>query len=90
MGSRPLKYAPGSVDALLHELCVDLGFCLPPDANARIKDNPPDTIDSFVDAVLIGEGMDPHGGPKRVRKAIEERVAKYFKESGDPKWLDSN
>ena len=37
-----MGYHPASrVDALLEELCVKYGFCLPPDEHARLLANPP-------------------------------------------------
>jgi hypothetical protein len=34
----------------LYELCVVLGFCLLPDAQARFKSDPPGDVDEFADA----------------------------------------
>jgi hypothetical protein len=47
------------LDELLDELCVTLGFCLPPDDKAKLTDNPPVGVDAFADAVIRAEGMDP-------------------------------
>lgn len=63
---------------LLEELCVDLGFCLPPDAQARLIDEPPDGIDEFTDAVIQAEGLDPSVIPRPLRSAVRERVARYL------------
>jgi len=64
-------------DRLLAELCVDLGFCLPPEDQERLRDSPPTTIDAFTDAVFLAEGMDPLAHPQ-LRKQVRERVTKYF------------
>jgi hypothetical protein len=48
-----------TVEALLDELCVTLGFCLPPDAKEALTANPPGDVDAFTDAVIRAEGMDP-------------------------------
>jgi len=65
---------------LLDELCVDLGFCLPPDGQAQLMNNPPADIDAFTDAVIRAEGLDPHADiPHHVRRDVRARVAKYFK-----------
>ena len=50
---------PARVRALLYELCVDLGFCLPPAGQQRLESNPPADVDEFTEAVFREEGMDP-------------------------------
>jgi hypothetical protein len=70
-------FAPGSIDGLLYDLCVDLGFCLPPGGEARIRMNPPETIEAFADAVYLEEGL-AGDKRKRLRQLVEERISKYF------------
>lgn len=41
------------LETLLNELCVDMGFCLPPDAQARMLNMPTDAVDEFVNAVFL-------------------------------------
>lgn len=65
------------VDRLLAGLCVELGFCLPPEDHKRLRDSPPRTIDAFTDAVFIAEGMDLLIHPQ-LRKQVRERVVKHF------------
>lgn len=65
------------VDGLLAELCVDLGFCLPPDDGQQIRDSPPDGIDAFTDAVITAEGLDPSLN-KQQRRQVREVVVKWF------------
>jgi hypothetical protein len=48
-----------SVQRVLDELCVVLGFCLGPAENARLCAEPPTSVDAFVEAVIRSEGMDP-------------------------------
>lgn len=38
---------------LLYDLCVRLGFCLPPQEQRRLKENPPPDVRSFNDAVFV-------------------------------------
>lgn len=47
------------VGHLLYELCTKLGYCLPPDDQARIVAAPPADVDSFTDELLRVEGFDP-------------------------------
>jgi hypothetical protein len=67
------------LQTLLDELCVDLGFCLPADAQARILNNSPADIDAFTDAVIRAEGLDPQAEiPRHLRRDVKARVAKHF------------
>ncbi|MGW4026135.1 hypothetical protein [Streptomyces sp. NPDC005009] len=62
---------------LLHELCVDLGFCLPPHEQQRLQEAPPADADGFADAVFAAEGMDPGRHPQlwhQVRERIDRRM----------------
>ena len=72
------------VDRLLGELCVDLGFCLPPDDHARLVSDPPEDVDDFTDAVFVAEGMRPDAD-LNLRRLVKARVLAHFKaaEEGD-------
>jgi hypothetical protein len=75
---------PAKIEALLTELCVVLGFCLPPDAVARLTNNPPLDIDEFADAVIRAEGLDPYADiPLHLRRDVRDRVAKHFRNAED-------
>jgi len=67
------------VGHLLYELCVNLGYCLPPADQRRLVEAPPSDVDSFTDAVLIAEGLDPELN-KQGRRAVRDLVAKHFGE----------
>ena len=72
---------PARTKALLYELCVDLGFCLPPAGQRRLEDDPPPDIDQFTDAVFREEGMDPVAPHhRRLRQKVRERVQRHFEE----------
>ena len=67
------------IQFLFNELCVDLGFCLPGEAQARLLNNPPADIDAFADAVIRAEGLDPSADiPRTLRRDVRMRVASYF------------
>jgi hypothetical protein len=68
---------PPNVAWLLDELCVDLGFCLPPDARGRLQDSPPRDVDAFTNAVFVAEGLDPRLDT-RLRRQVRERVVRHF------------
>ena len=63
---------------LLKDLCVQLGYFLPPDDIARLTTNPPTDVDAFVEAVFVAEGFDPELVERRSRKAVREIVARSF------------
>ncbi len=83
------------VQRLLNELCIKLGFCLPPDDIRRLCESPPDHADSFTDAVFEAEGM---GGmsyvDKYLRRQVREVVDRHMSRwspadgqtNGEPSW----
>ncbi|MES4900950.1 MULTISPECIES: hypothetical protein [unclassified Streptomyces] len=64
--------------ALLYELCVDLGFCLPPDDIRRLREAPPTDVDEFTDAVFTAEGLDPNGEEGWLRHRVREVVERHM------------
>ncbi|GAA4609321.1 hypothetical protein BJY16_007270 [Actinoplanes octamycinicus] len=70
------------VEWLLNDLCVRLGFCLPPAAARRLIQSPPADADAFAEAVFEAEGMpqpavhhsDLH---RRVRALIAEHMSRW-------------
>ncbi len=72
------KLTTVEVHSLLSKLCIDLGFCLPPDDIARLQLSPPDTVDSSTDAVFTAEGLDPLTSDQALRNQVMEVVATAF------------
>lgn len=66
------------VQALLDELCVVLGFCLTPQARARLKEDAPVDVDSFTEAVFRAEGLEA-GGNRRLSRQVRDIVLKHFR-----------
>jgi hypothetical protein len=63
---------------LLDELCVDLGFCLPPEEQQRLLQEASSmSVDAFIDAVFIAEGMDPYLY-KQLRRGVRDRVQRWL------------
>lgn len=75
-----------SVDAarLLNDLCVRLGYCLPPEDQQRIIDDPPTSVDAFTDAVVAAEGFDPVLMATEQRQQVRRMVAAAFGEPFPP------
>jgi hypothetical protein len=69
-----------AVDPLLYDLCVELGFCLPPEVRARLRASPPPDVDSFTDTVMTAEGLDPMTH-EPLRRQVRERVRSAFEQA---------
>jgi hypothetical protein len=68
------------VETLLYDLCVGLGFCLPPDAKRRLAQSPPADVDAFTDAVFEAEGMgdmSPKDLRRRVRDVVDRHMSRW-------------
>ena len=66
------------VQVLLHELCLELGCCVSPQAAARLVEHPPADVDAFTTAVLEGEGVDPEES-RRVWRQVRAKVSVHFR-----------
>jgi hypothetical protein len=85
MGSKPET----RVEALLYDLCATYGYCLPPDEQEAILADPPQDLDSFVDAVLVAEGEDPSFFDKRMRSDLSDVVRDWLFGDGQGKGTKS-
>jgi hypothetical protein len=70
------------VEALLYELCVTYGYCLPEGKNDELLANPPHDPDEFVDAVLLAEGIDPTLVDKHQRTQVRGVVCDWLFDEG--------
>lgn len=70
-----MEIVPKKVEALLAEICVELGCCIPPLDATRLAGNPPRDVETFTDAVLEAEVCDD----LRVRRQLRERIADHFR-----------
>ena len=83
------QLSPNQVQALLSELCVVLGFCLPPIEQARLQASPPTEVDAFTDAVIRAEGLDRYADiPLHLRRDVRARVAEHFRKAEDEQQSD--
>lgn len=76
------RLSEAQVKPLLYELCLRLGFCLPPADQRRLEREPPSGVDAFADAVFIAEGMDPHGH-RSLRKQVCDCIAAHFAKAAE-------
>jgi hypothetical protein len=65
-------------DQLLNTLCVGYGFCLPPEAENKLKDETPQEAVAFTNAVFTLEGLDPATADRRLYRKIKAVVAAAF------------
>jgi hypothetical protein len=72
------------VARLLNDLCVRLGYCLHPEDQQRIINDPPPSVDAFTDAVVLAEGLDPVLMATEQRQQVRRVVAAAFGESVGP------
>lgn len=69
-------FSPREVEFLLEDLCVQLGFCLPPDDQLRLIDHPPSDVESFTNAVFLAEGLDPKLESRQLRRSVSEVISR--------------
>ena len=70
------------VEALLTELCVRYGYCLPPERTRAMIDDPPDDADAFVDAVLDAEGLPQDSLDRKSRRVLTDTVTRWLFNEG--------
>jgi hypothetical protein len=74
---------------LLYELCVDLGFCLPPAEQSQLEKNPPDDADSFARAVFVAEGLNPDHAGRHLYRQVRNRVVDAMNRSAERREMSS-
>jgi len=77
VGSKPVT----RVEALLEELCLRYGYCLPREKRDAILAELPVDAQAFVEAVLVAEGRDPSLVDEPHRKALAEVVEQWLSDS---------
>lgn len=75
------RLAREQVEALLYDLCVDLGFCSLGDGYDQLINSPPITVEEFANAVIEFDGPSP-SLPNRVRNLVRMKVAEHFERAG--------
>ena len=63
---------------LLDQLCVELGFCLPPLEIERLCNNPPHGVVEFAEAVWVAEGFELPPDKSGLFRQVRDRVAAAF------------
>jgi hypothetical protein len=73
-----VSLTPREVYYLLGDLCVKLGFCLPPEVNEALVAQPPTDVDRFAEAVFRAEGFNPVTGDRHLYDEVRAVVAGAF------------
>lgn len=84
-----ITLSSAEVTSLLSKLCIELGFCLPPEEDAKLVESPPDTIDAFTDAVFLAEGLQPEYAERHLYKQVRAKIAEAFQKYQDDHFFDS-
>ena len=63
---------PADYDALVSALCKEVGFCLHPKGEAKVKAALPNGLDAAVKAVFDAEGVDFAASPGDLRRAVRD------------------
>jgi len=69
------------LEALLNQLCIKNGFCLPSDELRRLSADPPQEVDAFANAVILAEGLNPEMLSKQTYRAVRETISAAFARS---------
>jgi hypothetical protein len=74
---------PFDVYPLLYDLCVRLGYCLPPEPWDALMTDPPLDVDTFAEAVFVGEGLpSPRGADTQSWRSVRALVEQHFRSEG--------
>lgn len=68
-------------ETLLSELCVKLGFCLPPEARHLLATSPPAEVGAFTNAVFKAEGLNPETADRHLYRQVRAMVSRAFERS---------
>ncbi len=68
---------------LLSDLCVKLGFCLPPNDIERLVSSPPEDAVTFTDSVFVAEGLRPDRADRHLYRQVLEMVTATFRKVDD-------
>jgi hypothetical protein len=66
------------VTSLLSKLCIDLGFCLPPEDENRLIENPPTSVQEFTDQIFRAEGLNPQYAERHLYRQVRDKIAEAF------------
>lgn len=69
---------------LLDHLCVQFGFCLPPEDNRRLIRTPPADAESFTDEVFVADGFEPRSAPPDLYRQVLDLVTAAYDQTSAP------
>lgn len=74
---RRIRASQNRIQGLLDTLCVELGFCIPPEDRDAIVADPPMDAGRFAERVFRAEGMEPRDD-RRLYAQVRERAARVL------------
>ncbi|REL26691.1 hypothetical protein DXX93_08955 [Thalassotalea euphylliae] len=66
------------VEKLLDQVCVDLGFCLPPNVKSRLIKFPPKTSEKFTKTLIEVEGFTIETIDKSLYKQLFDKIDSVY------------
>jgi hypothetical protein len=78
----PLRLTEKQASGLLWDLCVELGYCLPPEQNAQIQREPPTNPRDFAELVMKLEGVGT-GDSDMYDEVLERALSAFQKASAN-------
>lgn len=79
---------PVVAESLLSKLCVELGFCLPPESHNQLVESPPNTVEDFTNAVFLAEGLNPEYVERHLYRQVRDKIAETFQKHLDDTFFD--
>ena len=71
---------------VLWRACVELGYCSLGDTYDRLLDDPPATIAEFINAIIVGEGLNPVTTPNALRRSLRDIVLETVETHDGSTW----
>ncbi|HEY3783903.1 MAG TPA: hypothetical protein VGL55_01325 [Steroidobacteraceae bacterium] len=79
--------SPMEVQSLLNKLCIDAGFYLRPQAQEKLRTDPPTDPTAITNAVFLAEGLNPELAERGLHRGVHEAVVNFWRlrglEAGD-------
>lgn len=61
-------------EEVLRRVCVELGYCSLGDTYEQLLHDPPQTISDFVNAIIVGEGLNPETTTNARRRQMRDMI----------------
>lgn len=79
----PVALGSRRTRALLEELCLKYGFCLPQAETRRLSESRPSEDIGFTESVFLAEGLDPSTAPRHLYRKVLRHVRVAFESASE-------